>query len=92
MPGYEGSNMQCTPPQPPPSAANERATEWYRAKDLLVQREREESMASKLLDEAREVEAAAWRALTEAADRGPQAPTGGLIPKATIGGYGPGRL
>jgi hypothetical protein len=84
MPGYEGSNMQCTPPQPPPSAANERATEWYRAKDLLVQREREESMASKLLAEAREVEAAAWRSLEEAAERGQSKPSG----SGFVGGSG----
>jgi hypothetical protein len=83
------SAVQCTPEQPP-SVYEERATEWFKAKERLGKATFEADRASAFLGEAREMEAAAWRALEEAAERGPQAPTG-CAPKAIVGGYGPGR-
>jgi hypothetical protein len=62
-------------PQAPPSDYEVRATEWFRAKERLGKATFEADMASKMLAEAREMEAAAWRSLEEAADRGPQLPT-----------------
>lgn len=73
MKGYGVANENCIPPHPPTSVYEERATEWFKAKERLGQASYDAAEASRLLDEAREAERCAWSALEEAAERVPQA-------------------